>query len=89
MSETLVRLEGVSKRFGSGPPAVADLTTTIASGGITALAGPDGAGKTTLLRLMLGLLKPESGKLTVCDLDPILQPRDLREAVAYTSPPKV
>ena len=83
MSETLVRLEGVSKRFGAGSPAVADLTTTIASGGITALAGPDGAGKTTLLRLMLGLLKPESGKLSVCDLDPILQPRDLREVVAY------
>ena len=83
MSETLVRLEGVSKRFGNGPLAVAELTTTIVGGGITALAGPDGAGKTTLLRLMLGLLKPDAGKLTVCDLDPTVQVRELREAVAY------
>ena len=83
MSETLVRLEGVSKRFGNGPWAVAELTTTIVGGGITALAGPDGAGKTTLLRLMLGLLKPDVGKLTVCDLDPTFQSRELREVVAY------
>ena len=83
MSATLVRLEGVSKRFGAGPLVVADITTTILSGGITALAGPDGAGKTTLLRLMLGLLKPDAGKLTVCDLDPNSQAPLLREAVAY------
>lgn len=83
MSETLVRLEGVSKRFGSAPLAVAEFTTTIVGGGITALAGPDGAGKTTLLRLMLGLLKSDAGKLTVCDLDPISQAHQLREVVAY------
>ncbi|OYW55427.1 MAG: multidrug ABC transporter ATP-binding protein [Hyphomicrobium sp. 32-62-53] len=83
MSETLVRLEGVSKRFGSAPLAVAEVTTTIVGGGITALAGPDGAGKTTLLRLMLGLLKSDAGKLTVCDLDPISHAHRLREVVAY------
>ena len=83
MSEPLVRLEGVSKQFGNDPLAVADLTTTILGGGVSALAGPDGAGKTTLLRLMLGLLKPDAGKLTVCDLDPTLQSRELREVVAY------
>ncbi len=83
MSETLVRLEGVSKRFGSGPFAVAEVTTTILGGGITALAGPDGAGKTTLLRLMLGLLEPDAGKLEVCELDPISQAPLLREVVGY------
>ena len=83
MSETLVRLEGVSKRFGGGPLAVAELTTTIKAGGISAIAGPDGAGKTTLLRLMLGLLKPDAGKVLVCGLDPVLQARELREVVAY------
>ena len=83
MSEPLVRLAGVSKRFDNGPLAVAGLTTTIVAGGITALAGPDGAGKTTVLRLMLGLLKPDAGKLAVCDLDPTSQARELREIVAY------
>ena len=65
MSEALVRLEGISKRFGDDPAAVAEVTTTIFSGGITGLAGPDGAGKTTLLRLILGLLAPDAGRILV------------------------
>jgi len=83
MSETLVRLEGISKRFGSGPSAVAEITTTVMAGGITGLTGPDGAGKTTLLRLMMGLLKPDAGKLDVCGLDPVSQAPVLRDVVAY------
>ena len=83
MGETLVELRGVSKQFEAGPPAVADITTSIVGGGITGLAGPDGAGKTTLLRLILGLLKPDAGSLKVCGLDPITQAPTLREIVAY------
>jgi ABC-2 type transport system ATP-binding protein len=83
MGETLVELRGVSKQFEAGPPAVADITTSIVGGGITGLAGPDGAGKTTLLRLILGLLKPDAGSLKVCGLDPITQAPALREIVAY------
>jgi ABC-2 type transport system ATP-binding protein len=83
MSETLAQLVGVSKRFGNGAPAVAEATTTILSGGITGLAGPDGAGKTTLLHLMMGLLEPDAGKINVCGLDPVLQAPMLRDVVAY------
>ena len=84
MSEALVRLDGVSKRFdATAQPAIAELTTTIMGGGITGLAGPDGAGKTTLLRLILGLLKPDSGTLSVCGRDPIAQASEVRNLVAY------
>ena len=83
MPETLVHLAGVSKRFDGGPPAIADITTSIFGGGITGLVGPDGAGKTTLLRLILGLLKPNAGTIKVCDLDPITQATALRDVVSY------
>ena len=84
MSEALVRLDGVSKRFeGVTRPAIAAMTTTIMGGGITGLAGPDGAGKTTLLRLILGLLKPDSGMLRVCGRDPIAEASEVRDLVAY------
>lgn len=84
MSEALVRLDRVAKRFDAfGPPAIAELTTAIHGGGITAVAGPDGAGKTTLLRLILGLLKPTSGSIAVCDRDPITEAAAVRELVAY------
>lgn len=84
MTEALVRLDRVAKRFESfGPPAIAELTTAIYAGGITALAGPDGAGKTTLLRLILGLLEPTSGSIAVCGRDPISEAAAVRDLVAY------
>ncbi len=84
MSEALVRLDGVSKRFdATAQPAIAELTTTIMGSGITGLAGPDGAGKTTLLRLILGLLKPDLGTLSVCGRDPIAEASEVRDLVAY------
>lgn len=84
MTEALVRLDRVAKRFESfGPPAIAELTTAIYAGGITGLAGPDGAGKTTLLRLILGLLEPTSGSIAVCGRDPITEATAVRDLVAY------
>jgi len=83
LNKVLVRFDRVTKRFGDGPPAVAEITTTISGGGITGLVGPDGAGKTTLLRLMMGLLRTDDGKLIVCDLDPISQASDLRAVIGY------
>ncbi len=41
-----------------------DVTLRLESGSITALTGPSGVGKTTLLRLIAGLVKPQSGRVT-------------------------
>ena len=84
MSEALVQLNRLVKRFDGMPhPAVAEITTAIMGGGITGLAGPDGAGKTTLLRLILGLLKADSGTLSVCGRDPLSEAAEVRDLVAY------
>ena len=64
-------------------PAVASLTTTLRSGAVIGLVGPDGAGKTTLLRMLAGLLQPSSGKLRVAGLDPIAQDRQLHAILGY------
>lgn len=84
MGTPLVRLENVTKRFGAQPiAAISGLSTVIGAGGITGLVGPDSAGKTTLLRLVLGLLKADSGLLSVCDKDPVRDASKVRELVAY------
>ena len=77
-------LDGVEKRFaGMAQPAVASLTTRIASGAVMGLIGPDGAGKTTLIRMLAGLLKPSTGKIEVVGLDPIAQDSELHAILGY------
>lgn len=50
-------------------PVLKDLTLDVFKGQITVLMGPNGAGKTTLLRSMVGLVRPENGKVTVAGQD--------------------
>lgn len=58
-----VTFETVSKAF-DGKQVLSDFSYAFSLQGITALMGPSGCGKTTLLRLICGLEKPDSGKIT-------------------------
>jgi osmoprotectant transport system ATP-binding protein len=60
----VVRLENVSKSYG-GRPALRDINLEIDAGGTVALIGPSGCGKSTLLRTMIGLVRPDSGRVLV------------------------
>jgi ABC-2 type transport system ATP-binding protein len=62
--EPVARLESVTRRFGS-QMAVDRLDLAIPRGGVYALLGPNGAGKTTTISMLLGLLQPDSGRITV------------------------
>jgi ABC-2 type transport system ATP-binding protein len=57
--------EGLTKRFGRGAPAVADIAMTVPRGSIYGFLGANGAGKTTALRLVLGLLRPNAGSIRI------------------------
>jgi multiple sugar transport system ATP-binding protein len=63
-----IRLDAVSKRFGS-VTAMDAVTLDIADGEFFAILGPPGAGKTTTLRTILGLEKPDSGRVLLDDED--------------------
>jgi len=60
----LVRVEGVSLSLG-GVPVLSDISLAITEGDFLAILGPNGSGKTTLLRIILGLLKPDRGRIFV------------------------
>ena len=64
MNEQTVIVEKLSKHFGS-VLAVDDISFDIARGSTTALLGGNGAGKTTTLAMMLGLLLPSAGRITI------------------------
>ncbi len=65
MSKTL-SLENVYYQYYPEDPLVLeDLSLEIPAGTISAILGPNGTGKTTMLHLMLGLLKPDQGAVTL------------------------
>jgi ABC-2 type transport system ATP-binding protein len=59
-----LELEGICKRYGDFE-AVRDLSFQVAAGRICGFLGPNGAGKTTTIRMILGLVEPTSGRLSV------------------------
>lgn len=62
----MIELQDITVRFGSH--AVLDrFSARIPLTGVTAVTGPSGSGKTTLLRVLLGLQKPDSGRITGLD----------------------
>ncbi len=65
----LVTAESLVKSYGR-LRAVDGLSLTIDEGAITAMIGPNGAGKTTTIKMILGLLRPDSGKVEVLGEDP-------------------
>jgi ABC-2 type transport system ATP-binding protein len=64
MRRVIVSMWDVSRRFAE-VTAVEGLTLEIRSGETVALLGPNGAGKTTALEMMLGLQRPDAGKISV------------------------
>lgn len=80
----VVEIHRLTRRFGN-KLAVDDLSLTVPRGGVFGLIGGNGAGKTTLLRHMLGLLRAQSGSVSVFGLDPVVQPVGVLSRVGYLS----
>ncbi|MBU1652055.1 ATP-binding cassette domain-containing protein, partial [bacterium] len=54
-------------------------------GEVYGLLGPNGAGKTTTLRLLSTVLRPDSGKVSICDYDVINQSSEVRQHIGFLS----
>lgn len=70
MTETTLELQAVGKRYGDDH-AVRDVDLRAVAGECLALVGHNGAGKTTLMKLMLGLIRPTSGRVRVLSENPV------------------
>lgn len=67
-SDTLVTIHNVSFHY-NGEPTIADINLDVARGEFLGILGPNGSGKTTLLKIILGLLKPNTGSVQLFGKD--------------------
>ena len=65
----MLRLEGLSKIYGTGDRALTDVSLTVEPGQVIGLIGPSGAGKSTLIRCINRLVEPSAGKISLGDMD--------------------
>lgn len=77
-----ITVTGVSKSFGS-LKAVNQLSLLVEGGEIRGLLGPNGSGKSTTMKMILGLLMPDSGSISVCGTDVRTKPVEARRAIGY------
>jgi osmoprotectant transport system ATP-binding protein len=83
--ETMIFLEGVSKRYpGQDGPAVAEMSLEVRRGEFVVLVGPSGCGKTTTLRMINRLVEPSAGRIFIDGKDVTHSDVDrLRHGIGY------
>src|SRR5581483_9380359 len=73
--DAAISLKGVTKSFGAAK-AVEKLDLIVPCGGLYGFIGPNGAGKTTSIRMIMSILFPDSGELSVLGRRSALEAKD-------------
>lgn len=81
---TLVSVNAISKSYGT-THALKNVSFTVSRGEILGFLGPNGAGKTTAIHILLGLLEPTSGDVSVFGLSPLTRRHDISKRLNFSS----
>lgn len=80
MNNPILQVEKLVKRYGE-VEAVRGVSFNVQEGEVFGLLGPNGAGKTSTVEIMEGLRTPDSGRVSVCGLDPQKNPQELKHEI--------
>lgn len=78
----MIQIQNASKSFKS-IPAVQDLTLKVNEHEILGLLGANGAGKSTTINMLLGFLKPDSGSVSINQLETYANANEVRKSIGY------
>ena len=78
----MIHFENATRKYGR-KVAVSDLNLRIEPGELFAFLGPNGAGKTTAIKMLVGLLHPSSGRVSVCGCDTARQTREATRHLGF------
>jgi ABC-2 type transport system ATP-binding protein len=80
----VINIRGVTRQFGA-KRALDNVSLAIPRGVVFGLVGENGAGKTTLIKHILGLLRSQSGSVSVFGMDPVGEPAAVLARIGYLS----
>ncbi|MFX1324260.1 MAG: ABC transporter ATP-binding protein [Promethearchaeota archaeon] len=80
----IIKINGLKKFFGE-VKAVNGISFNVQRGEVFGLLGPNGAGKTTTIKLLLGLLEPDEGEMSVFGLNPERNEVEIKRRIGYVS----
>jgi len=80
----MIQIQGVSKSYDRGKvKAVDGLSLEVETGEVFGFLGPNGAGKTTTIKLLVGLLRPDQGRLLLDGVDVQQKPLEAKRLIGY------
>lgn len=79
----MIALHNVTKRYQGGKVAVSNLTLEVRPGEIFGFLGHNGAGKTTTIKMLIGLLTPDEGRVTVGGIDVTRDPLAVKRQIGF------
>ncbi|MDR7870437.1 MAG: ABC transporter ATP-binding protein [Tissierellaceae bacterium] len=80
----MLKIKNVTKSYGKGSvKAVDNIDLEVKSGEIFGFLGPNGAGKTTTIKMIIGLLKPDEGQITIDGVDVWQEPLLAKSMISY------
>ena len=80
----IINVNGLKKFFGD-VKAVNGISFAVQQGEVFGLLGPNGAGKTTTIKLLLGLLEPNEGEMSVFGMNPERDEVEIKRRIGYVS----
>jgi ABC-2 type transport system ATP-binding protein len=78
----MIKVENLSKSFGQ-KRAVDAVSFEVGKGEVLGFLGPNGAGKSTTMRMITGFIPPSAGRVSVCGLDVIEHPIEVKRRIGY------
>jgi ABC-2 type transport system ATP-binding protein len=85
MPSPIIKTENLTKIYSGNIKAVDNVSFEVEEEEIYGFLGPNGAGKTTTILMLITLLKPTSGKATVCGFDVAKEQAKVRACIGYVS----
>jgi len=80
----MLKIDGLTKSYNKGEiRAVDDISLEIGDGEIFGFLGPNGAGKTTTIKMIVGLLKPDSGQILLDGMNVWEEPMKAKSRISY------